>query len=93
MKLSKEELYKLTLLVDGPPLVAYVVKDLIPEYPEEYSEDEEESLIGMYVCLRNNPRRKLCMFAILPNSPQFSNMELGKLYTLKELIGKERVGL
>ena len=85
MELSKEELDKLTFLVDGLPSVAYVVKDLIPEYPEEYSEDEEEPLIGMYVCLRNNPRRKLCMFAILPNSPQFSSMELGKHYTLQEL--------
>ena len=81
MELSKEELDKLTFLIDGLPPVAYVVKDLIPEYPE----DEEEPLIGMYVCLRNNPRRKLCMFAILPNSPQFSSMELGKHYTLQEL--------
>lgn len=38
MELSKEELDKLTFLVDGLPPVAYVVKDLIPEYPEDKDE-------------------------------------------------------
>lgn len=81
MELSKEELDKLAFLVDGLPPVAYFVKDLIPDY----ADDDEEPLIGIYVCLRNNPRRKLCMCAILPNGLQFSNMELGKHYTLQKL--------
>ena len=70
------------------PLIDYVVREII----DDCAGTDDEPVIGLSVILKDDPNIKYTC-PIYPYLPQFSNMELGRLYTLKELIGKERVGL
>lgn len=70
------------------PLIDYVVREII----DDCAGTDDEPVIGLSVILKDDHNIKYTC-QIYPYLPQFSNMELGRLYTLKELIGKERVGL
>ena len=70
------------------PLIDYVVREII----DDCAGTDDEPVIGLSVILKDDHNIKYTC-SIYPYLPQFSNMDLGRLYTLKELIGKERVGL
>ena len=88
MILSKTEIDKLEDFIDGMPLIDYVVREII----DDCAGTDDEPVIVLSVILKDDHNIKYTC-PIYPYLPQFSNMELGRLYTLKELIGKERVGL